>query len=54
MADHLGFVIAAYACTALLLLGTLAWVLIDYHGERRALDGLERTGRTTRGRPTLP
>jgi heme exporter protein D len=43
---HIGFILAAYAVTAFVLLGLGAAVLLDGRGLRRALAGLEaRAGR---------
>jgi heme exporter protein D len=44
---HLGFIVAAYALTALVVGGLLAAALLDRRALRRALAALEaRTGRT--------
>jgi heme exporter protein D len=49
-ADHLGFVVAAYAAAAAVVLALIGWVAIDYH-ERRALADLERRGFSRRSEP---
>ncbi len=43
---HLGFIVAAYGATALVLVATLAAVLLDGRAQRRMLERLDR-GRTT-------
>ena len=39
---HIGFIVAAYAITALVLLGTIAAVLVDGRRQTRLLSRLER------------
>jgi heme exporter protein CcmD len=41
---HLGYIAAAYAATALALLGAAAWVAFDLVSQRRRLDRLEEEG----------
>ena len=41
---HIGFIVAAYAVTALVVGGAVAAVLIDRRALRRALERLERQG----------
>ena len=36
-ADHLGFIAAAYAAAAAVVLALIAWVVLDYRVQRRAL-----------------
>lgn len=42
MEGHLGFVVAAYGLTAVLLAGTAAWTLTDYRTQRRRLTEADR------------
>lgn len=42
MADHTGFIVAAYAITAVAFAGMVAAVLLDYRAQRRQLARLER------------
>jgi heme exporter protein D len=41
---HLGYVLAAYAATAIALLGMIAGVLFDLRAQKRKLDRLEAGG----------
>ena len=50
-ADHLGFIAAAYAAAAAVVLALIAWVVIDYRAQRRALADLERRGFSRRSEP---
>ena len=50
-ADHLGFIVAAYAAAAAVVLALIGWVAIDYHAQRRALADLERRGFSRRSEP---
>ena len=50
-ADHLGFIVAAYAAAAAVVLALIAWVALDYHVQRRALADLERRGFSRRSEP---
>ena len=42
--SHVAYVTAAYAITALALLGLAGWILIDQRAQKRALDDLDRRG----------
>ena len=42
---HLGFIVAAYALTAVVLNGLVSAIVLDGRAQRRALARLERTGR---------
>ncbi len=46
MPPHAGFIIAAYAVTAAVLLATVAVVVLDYQAQRRAVERL--SGRLAR------
>ncbi len=50
-ADHLGFIAAAYAAAATVVLVLIAWVVLDYRAQRRALADLERRGFFRRSGP---
>ena len=41
---HLGYIVAAYLTTALVLGGVVAWVLLDLATQRRKLRRLEDAG----------
>jgi heme exporter protein D len=41
---HLGFIVAAYAGTALITAGLILWILLDHRAQRRALAGFEAEG----------
>ena len=43
---HLGFIVAAYALTTVLLAGTVIAVILDGRTQRRTLARLERVTRT--------
>ena len=45
---HAGFIIAAYAIAALVVIGLIAWVLADYAAQCRLLADLEARGATRR------
>jgi heme exporter protein D len=53
MVDHLGFIVAAYAITALVLAGLVLWVVTDGRAQRAALADLDRRG-ARRGTGTRP
>lgn len=44
MSAHLGFIVAAYAVTAVVLAGLIAWVLVDGRIQKAALADLDRRG----------
>jgi heme exporter protein D len=50
-ATHTGFIIAAYAAAAVVVVGLTAWVMLDYRAQLRALAGLEKRGITRRPAP---
>ena len=50
---HAGFIIAAYAVTAVVLVAMVAWIVLDGRRMQRRLDELEARGvrrRSARGR----
>ncbi|MEJ8574780.1 heme exporter protein CcmD [Microbaculum marinum] len=42
--SHYGFIFAAYAVTAIVLVGLIAWVVADGRTQKAALDELDRRG----------
>jgi heme exporter protein D len=48
LGPHADFIVAAYAMAALVVVGLIAWVVLDYRAQRRKLDGLEARGVTRR------
>jgi hypothetical protein len=52
--NHFGFIAAAYIA-AIVMIGALsAWVMLDYHAQRRALIDLDKRGVTRRSGPARP
>ncbi len=51
MADHLGFIVAAYSVTAAVLLGLVVWVVADGRVQKAALAELDRRGVRRTGGP---
>lgn len=47
---HADFIIASYAVTAFVIAALIAWVVLDYSGQRRILGDLEEHGVTRRSR----
>ena len=45
---HLGYIVAAYAATAIVLFGMTAWVLLDLQAQKRKLSQLEAAGKRRR------
>jgi heme exporter protein D len=45
---HLAFIVAAYGAALIVVAGLIAWVLLDYRAQRRALAELESRGVTRR------
>jgi heme exporter protein D len=41
---HLGFIVAAYAVTAVVLVGIVAWIIVDGRNQRRRIADLEARG----------
>jgi heme exporter protein D len=44
LGPHAGFIIAAYAAGALIVLGLIAWIVVDYRVQRRTLAELDQRG----------
>jgi heme exporter protein D len=49
--NHFGFIAAAYATAAAVVLALVVWVVLDYRAQRRALADLERRGFSRRSKP---
>ena len=49
---HAGYILAAYLATAIVLLGMIAWVVLDLRAQKRRLERLEGEG--VRRRPGAP
>lgn len=47
---HLGFILASYAVTGIVLAGLIAWVLVDGRRQSRAIAALDRRARRQRDR----
>jgi heme exporter protein D len=50
--SHAGFIVASYAAAAVVVLGLIAWVVLDFRTQRRNLADLEARGVTRRSAPT--
>ncbi|MCX5494822.1 heme exporter protein CcmD [Kaistia dalseonensis] len=44
LGTHAGFILAAYGLTVLIVLGLVAWILLDGRAQRRRLRDLEARG----------
>jgi heme exporter protein D len=53
-ADHFGFIAAAYIAAVIIIGALSAWVMLDYHAQRRALIDLDKRGVTRRSGPPRP
>jgi heme exporter protein D len=54
LGPHAGFILAAYAAAAIIVGGLIAWIVIDYRAQMRALADLEARGVTRRSERTGP
>lgn len=45
---HIGYIVAAYSATAIVLGGMIAWVLLDLQAQKRKLAQLEAAGKRRR------
>ena len=43
-ATHTAFIVAAYAVAGAVIGGLIAWVMLDYRAQKRALADLEKLG----------
>jgi heme exporter protein D len=48
---HIGFIFASYAAAAVVVVGLIAWVMLDFRTQRRNLNDLETRGVTRRSTP---
>jgi heme exporter protein CcmD len=48
-ANHLGFIVAAYAAAGAVVGGLVGWVMLDYRAQQRNLADLEKRGIMRRG-----
>ncbi len=48
LGPNAGFIVAAYAIAALVLVALIAWVALDYRAQRRQIAALEARGVTRR------
>jgi heme exporter protein D len=46
--DHLPFIVSSYAAAFVVVAGLIAWVMLDFRAQRRALADLEMRGLTRR------
>jgi heme exporter protein D len=53
-ANHLGFIVAAYAATAIVVAALIAWVMLDYRVQQRSLAELDKRGVSRRSAPARP
>jgi heme exporter protein D len=55
--NHLPFIVGSYAAACVVVAGLIAWVMLDFRAQRRALADLETRGLTRRSaspRPQIP
>jgi heme exporter protein D len=50
LGPHAAFIIASYGAVAAVMIGLVAWLLLDGRRHRRALEGLEARGVRRRSR----
>jgi heme exporter protein D len=48
LGPHAAFIVAAYAVTALVFAGLIAWIVLDHRAQKRRLGALEARGVTRR------
>jgi heme exporter protein D len=53
-ANHMGFIVAAYAVTAIVIGALIAWVMLDYRTQQRTLAELDKRGVSRRSAPPRP
>jgi heme exporter protein D len=46
--NHMGFIVTAYALTVIVIAALIAWVMLDYRAQQRALADLDKRGVTRR------
>jgi heme exporter protein D len=52
--NHLGFIVAAYAVTAIIVAALIAWVMLDYRAQQRTLAEFDKRGVSRRSTPPRP
>ena len=52
--NHMGFIVTAYALTAIVVAGLIAWVMLDYRAQQRTLVELDKRGVSRRSAPPRP
>jgi heme exporter protein D len=52
--SHLPFIVGSYAAAGIVIGGLVAWVMLDYRAQRRALADLEKRGMVRRSAPARP
>ena len=50
LGPHASFIVTAYAAAIVVVIGLIAWVLLDYRTQRSVLTDLEQRGVTRRSR----
>ncbi|HTV37552.1 MAG TPA: heme exporter protein CcmD [Xanthobacteraceae bacterium] len=50
--NHLPFIVGSYAAAFVVIAGLIAWVMLDFRAQRRALAELELRGLTRRSATT--
>ena len=53
-ANHMGFIVAAYAVAAIIVATLIAWVMVDYRIQQRTLAELDKRGISRRSAPARP
>lgn len=49
--NHLPFIVASYAAACIVVGALIAWIMLDFRAQRRALADLEMRGVTRRSAP---
>ena len=52
--NHLPFIVGSYAAAFVIVAGLIAWVMVDFRAQRRALADLEKRGLTRRSASPRP
>ena len=48
LGPHAGFIVAAYVIALAVIVGLIAWIVLDHRAQLRLLEDLERAGVTRR------
>jgi heme exporter protein D len=54
LGPHSGFIVSAYIIATVVVAGLVAWVVVDYSAQKRALAELDRRGITRRSAEPRP